>query len=327
MTRTELRGFLQKFRVLPNGKNNKLMYYVRSTFRSFVPNFFLEKEFLSLLKDWEARPDAGYIRERVDYYNKLSSLSVLPPDTGCVGDIRNIGSVYYRDSYEVVRYFDKSLKIATAFGDNTSVPKFPAICKSRPIEGDVANAVLLNLDKVRHFIFLKDTRSFEDKFDKAIFRGAIYQPQRIRFMEKYFGHPLVDCGDTGHSVLKEEWRCHPISLYDHLAYKFIVALEGNDVASNLKWIMSSNSVAVMPKPRFETWFMEGRLIPNYHYIEIRSDYTDLPEKINYYSEHPNEAKEIAQHANDWCRQFFNKKRERLIALLVMNKYFKFTCQK
>lgn len=76
-----------------------------------------------------------------------------------------------------------------------------------------------------------------------------------------------------------------------------MALEDNDVASNLKWIMSSNSVAVMPKPRFETWFMEERLIPNYHYIEIRSDYSDLPEKIDCYSEHPSEAKAIALNAN------------------------------
>lgn len=73
--------------------------------------------------------------------------------------------------------------------------------------------------------------------------------------------------------------------------------------------------------------MEGRLIPNYHYIEIRSDYSDLPEKIDYYSEHPSEAKAIALNANAWCRQFFNKKRERLIALLVMQKYFQFTGQK
>lgn len=145
-------------------------------------------------------------------------------------------------------------------------------------------------------------------------------------MEAFFGNPLVNCGDTGHSVLKEEWRCSPISLYDHLRYKFIVTLEGNDVASNLKWIMSSNSVAVMPKPKLETWFMEGRLIQNYHYVEIRADYADLPEKIEYYSQHPKEARKISQHANEWCRQFFNWKRERLIALLVMEKYFKLTGQ-
>ena len=52
------------------------------------------------------------------------------------------------------------------------------------------------------------------------------------------------------------------------------------MSSNLKWIMSSNSIAVMPRPEFETWFMEGRLIPGVHYIEINRDYSDLDEKYN-----------------------------------------------
>jgi hypothetical protein len=101
-----------------------------------------------------------------------------------------------------------------------------------------------------------------------------------------------------------------------------MALEGNDVASNLKWVMSSNSIAVMPRPTCETWFMEGELIPNYHYIEIREDYSDLIERINYYEEHPEEAKQIVQHANEWCSQFQNKEREDIISVLVLQKYFK-----
>lgn len=59
------------------------------------------------------------------------------------------------------------------------------------------------------------------------------------------------------------------TIREHLDYKFIMAIEGNDVASNLKWVMSSNSLAVMPRPTCETWFMEGTLIPDYHYIEVR----------------------------------------------------------
>ena len=39
-----------------------------------------------------------------------------------------------------------------------------------------------------------------------------------------------------------------VSIDYHLKHKFILCIEGNDVASNLKWVMSSNSVAVMPKP-------------------------------------------------------------------------------
>lgn len=322
-----LRSLLQKIRVLPNGKNNKMAYYVKSSARSLVPFWFLKKEAQTLLGGWENREDADSIRERVDYYNKLKTQIELPLDTTRVKDIHNTGNVYFRDSYEIVQYFDRTLKLATAFGDNTLIPQVPAICKSRPINGDVANAVLLNMDKVRHFTFLNDTSRFEDKLDKAIFRGAVYQPQRIQFMERFFGNPLVDCGDTGHSPLKKEWICDPISLYDHLAYKFIVALEGNDVASNLKWVMSTNSVALMPKPKYETWFMEGRLIPNYHYIEIQSDYSDLEEKVQYYSQHVDEAKAISQHAHEWCAQFFNPKREKIISLLVMKKYFELTGQK
>ena len=48
--------------------------------------------------------------------------------------------------------------------------------------------------------------------------------------------------------------------------------------------MSSKSVAVMPKPKFESWFMEATLIPNFHYIEIKDDYSDLNDKLEYYIE-------------------------------------------
>jgi len=49
----------------------------------------------------------------------------------------------------------------------------PTIVKSRPVVGDNKNAVLLNLNKVRHFVFLKDDMAFVDKLNKAIFRLAI----------------------------------------------------------------------------------------------------------------------------------------------------------
>ena len=117
-----------------------------------------------------------------------------------------------------------------------------------------------------------------------------------------------------------------MTIDEQLAYKFILSLEGNDVASNLKWIMSSQSVAVMPKPKFETWFMEGTLIPNYHYIEIKDDFSDLEEVLKYYISNPNKAQEIVKNANEYVSQFKNKEREKLISLLVLEKYFKKTNQ-
>ena len=207
------------------------------------------------------------------------------------------------------------------------MPDTPSIVKSRPIHNQSANAILLNLNKVRHFIFVKDKIPFEKKMDKVIFRGKVNEgkTKRIAFFNKYFGNPLYDLGDTSRNG-NPAWRTSKKTIAEHLRYKFILALEGNDVASNLKWVMSSNSVAVMPRPEFETWFMEGRLIPNYHYIEIKPDFSDLEERIAYYTAHPDEAIEISRHANEYVSQFFDKKREKLISLLVLQKYFRKTGQ-
>lgn len=146
-------------------------------------------------------------------------------------------------------------------------------------------------------------------------------------MEQYYGSAVCDCGiiPSGNDF-PQEWLRPKISLWDHLQYQFILALEGNDVASNLKWVMSSNSLAVMPRPRYETWFMEGTLRPDYHYVEIREDYADLPEKVAYYSAHPEEAEAIVRHAHDYVAQFRDARRERLVSLLVLDKYFRMTGQ-
>ena len=103
-----------------------------------------------------------------------------------------------------------------------------------------------------------------------------------------------------------------------------MSLEGNDVASNLKWVMSSNSIAVSPPLTCETWFMAGTLKPDYHFIEIKPDFSDIEEKLRYYIDHPDEAQQIINHAHEYIRQFQDAKRERLISLLVLQRYFDLT---
>ena len=72
--------------------------------------------------------------------------------------------------------------------------------------------------------------------------------------------------------------------------------------------------------------MEGKLIPNYHYIEIKADFSDVEERLNHYIAHPEEAEAIIQHAHEYVDQFRDSKRERLITYLVLQKYFLFTEQ-
>ena len=70
--------------------------------------------------------------------------------------------------------------------------------------------------------------------------------------------------------------------------------------------------------------MEGTLKPNYHYIEVMDDFSDLEERLNYYIEHPDEAEAIIQHAHEYVARFQDKEREKLISLLVLKKYFEAT---
>jgi hypothetical protein len=105
-----------------------------------------------------------------------------------------------------------------------------------------------------------------------------------------------------------------------------MCIEGVDVATNLKWVMSSNSIAVMTKPKIESWFMEKQLIANYHYIEIKDDYSDLEEKLTYYINNLDECLRIIKNANTYVNQFKDSKREKLISLLVLEKYFIKTLQ-
>jgi hypothetical protein len=182
------------------------------------------------------------------------------------------------------------------------------------------------MDKVRHFIFVDDPLPWEEKKPIAIFRGkAAGKQSRMDFMRMYFGSTICDCGDVSRpGTVPPEWQTEKKTIGEHLEYRYIMALEGNDVASNLKWVMSSNSIAVMPEPTCETWFMEGCLKPDYHYIRVRSDFSDLEERLHYYIDHPDEAQTIINHAHDYVDQFRDARRERLISLLVLQKYFQFT---
>lgn len=312
---------------LKSGKNSKFLYYLVNYARWITPGIFVRKRLKRVLESVEKREDRDYIMERVNYYNRLHEKQSLPECTPELRNYRPAGQkVYFFDMYQYARWFPRSIKLALLPGDITYVPQAPSIVKSRPLGVNNTNSVLMKLDKVRHFIFVKDPVRFRDKKDMVIFRGKVKgkEPRR-RFMEMYFNNRLCDLGDVSRDTTDPaEWQTEKKSIREHLDYKFIMALEGNDVASNLKWVMSSNSVAVMPRPTCETWFMEGTLIPDCHYIEIKPDFSDLEERVRYYIAHPEEAERIARNANRYVSQFRDRKRERLISLLVLDKYFRMT---
>lgn len=318
---------------LHSGKNSKAAYYMQAALRDMLPDRLYAMRLNRELERCAAMYDKDYIADRVDYYCKLSRPVTLGSDSEPIGALQRKGnpSTYYYDSREALQWFNPELRWHYLFGDIRDIPAEPTVVKSRALGTDNSNSVLLKLDRCRHFVYINDHLQPEEKEDRAIFRGHIgTRENRALFCRMYADNPRVDAADTlpgateGH---KHTSQMKPMmSFYEHLRFRYIMALEGNDVASNLKWIMSSRSAAVMPKPTCETWFMEGRLVGGVHYVEIRPDFSDLEEKMDHYSNHLDELRTIVDNANRYVAQFRDTRRERYIALLVMQKYFKMTNQ-
>ena len=327
-----------------NVKANRLFYYVTHALPLFlVPKIFyttifkINKE--KLTKQLKNSGDLEHVNYRVNYYNKISTphtLQVLPKISKVKKDpyinlllseyfsiYKHKTRSYYLDLNKGIRYFKNKKRVSIQFGDVRIIHKQPTLVKSRLICKDNGNNVLLKLDKVRHFLFVKDKKKFNEKKGKLVWRGAAHTPLRRTLLKKFHkqAHHLINTPFILDKKMKETRKVNFLTIRQQLDYKYILSIEGNDVATNLKWIMSSNSIVFMTKPTCESWFMEGDLIANHHYVEIQNDWSDLVEKIEYCNNNPEFCTKILDNAQKYVSHFKNQKSEKLITMMVLEKYF------
>lgn len=306
---------------------HKLAVYLQHGLRCLLPRLFWQGRRKALLYSFEKLPAAQQtdIERRVAYYNRLSQPFNPSTTSETAGSFSFAGksTAYCMDFSSLIRFFPGSSKLDYQFGDVTEIPDRPRFVKSRPIRPDHSNrnSVLLKLNSIRHYHFVTDRKAFADKKPLAVWRGKSNRAHRIKFASRFIDHPLCDVGCTQHKEPeKRTYHKDFMSIEEQLEYQFVVSVEGIDVATNLKWIMASNSLCMMRRPKFETWFMEGALIPDYHYVELAEDYSDLPEKIEHYTAQPEAAEAIIANAQRHAARFRDERTERITALLVMQKY-------
>lgn len=312
---------------------HKVGYYSGNALRSLIPRAHWQRQCDELMTRFEAESPQRKtaIEERVAYYNRLST-PFSPSSTAVpVGDFSFAGksTAYCFDFRNLIQYLPRDRKVDFKFGDITEVPDNPCFVKSRPIRHGASNrnSVLLKLNTVRHYQFAEDPVLFRHKKPLAVWRGKSNRQHRIDFANRFIDHPLCDIGCTLHKEpAARPYHKKFMSIEEQLQHQFIVSVEGIDVATNLKWIMASNSLCLMRRPRFETWFMEGLLVPGYHYVELKDDHSDLAEKVLYYRDHPDEAEAIIANANRYVEMFFDQQMEQTIALLVIQKYLQLSGQ-
>jgi hypothetical protein len=297
----------------------KIAYYARNIALDVMPKALFRQNLEKILGDI-GNYDVANIVDRVSYYNKIGKYIDIDERSPAISQISLKKSFYYYDMKEHARYFPPDFRLNYEFGDVRVVPDVAMFVKSRPIHARNENSLVMKLEKFRHFYFPPDINRFEDKRPIAVWRGGEHNPKRVALMNSFRGHRLCDVGYT-HVPPSDPRHSAFLRPTEQMAYKYVISIEGNDVATNLKWILASNSLCIMPAPVYETWFMEGRLRPDEDYVRVADDFADLEDKILYYERHPAEAQEIIRNANRHAAQFLDEPLEQLVSLLVMYKYF------
>ena len=321
-----------------NAKRRKLLYYLYYTpLVYFFPSVIFRLRLKNILNDSFQKE---HIQSRVKYYFKKTSNFRVSNKGKKLSELfwnqffKNKQNSHFIDFYMLLRFFNKKNKVDFIYSTKDNIdssiakkhPPYPTFVKSRPIGSNNQNSILLKLNQIKLFHFIKDPKKFENKKNQAVWRGDIRNnPQREYFVKNFYRTPLFDIGQTSP---KQDvgWRKSFMSIKDQLNFKFIFCLEGKCISTNLHWAMSSNSVCVMPKPKYESWFMEGKLKDGVHYIKVKDDFSDAKKKIEFYNNNNDKCLEIIDNANKFVEQFKNCKQERLIQLLILKQYFQFTGQ-
>jgi hypothetical protein len=237
---------------------------------------------------------------------------------------------YARDWQDLSNKYNISANTLVSFhpGDVNFNTDYVTFAKSRPIGNHkkLSNIVLMPLNTARHTLHARQIIddgdvSYESKKEGLVWRGATTGPpdewgtvsqSRLRFVERFYR--ATDWADVGFvapfvqsfTELPSEYAKPKLLLKDLLKYKVIVSLEGNDVASNLRWAMASNSVVMMPAPTSETWFLESKLLPFVHYVPIMPSFDDVQTKYRWIMENPKQACWIASNATAFVRNFLDE---------------------
>lgn len=310
-------------------KYSALLYNIASIWRTMIlPHFVRRWQRRLCINGWENRSDADEIRRRVDYYTMRSAPFSPGADARRIADIslRHSHSSYWFDLMRYLRAFPKDCRIDFIDGDTHVNPDDVCFGKARRLDSSARNVMLMNLDRRRHFLKVTDNIPFDRKIPKLFFRGDVdAKENRRRFLSMWWGNPLFDLGDTSPRSLTE-WHTPRADVASHFRFRYILALEGHDVASALQWICASNCIPVMTRPSVESWLMHGAMIPGVHYIEIADDFSDAAEKIEYYNAHPEEARAIAEASRKWAGQFSDPRRENIIQYLVAERYLSLSNQ-
>jgi hypothetical protein len=247
------------------------------------------------------------------------------------------------------------LRLAISVGDQHPSLQHPVILKSRELKGvriqqknkKHANAkvpILALMNEKRHYGKVGQLkrrwmicRPWHLKRDRLVWRGAATgqgnSVKRKALLEQFFETQQqqnttstnTKYDDNDNDMMNIDIAFEPkLSMRQLLQSKYLLSLEGNDVASGLKWMLYSNSVVFMPPPTHVSWAMEDLLVPYVHYVPVLANLSDLSEKVEWARRHDDECRTISRQATKYMEDLYTsrtaKKENRWIMEQIVLRY-------
>ena len=219
-----------------NAKRRKLLYYLYHTpLVYFFPSIISRLRLKNILNN---SFQEEYIQSRVSYYFKKTSNFRVSNEGKNLSELfwnqffKNKQNSHFIDFYNLLQFFNKKNKVDFIYSTKDYIdssiakkhPPYPTFVKSRPVGFNNQNSILLKLNQVKLFHFIKDPKKFENKKNQAVWRGDIRNnSQRKYFVKNFYRIPLFDIGQTSPKQ-DVAWMKSFMSIKDQLDYKFIFCL-------------------------------------------------------------------------------------------------------
>ena len=200
-------------------------------------------------------------------------------------------------------------------GDNRAVCPAPTFAKSGPVRG---GCTIVQLNKARHWDFKDLIRkydlNFKDKSGSRVFwRGESNGWEHTRKL-LFTRNDTRACTDI--AITRWAAKSHgpgevapEVALPLMLQYKYLLSVEGNDVATNLKWLLASESVAFKRKARVISWALEHLLVPGIHFVALKDDFSNICDQHKFCVLHEKDCEEISRQATVRMQIFNNASTE------------------
>jgi hypothetical protein len=300
--------------ILWNGMYLYTMQMQEDLLLNDVP-FFMYRDNMTLMQDWKHQKHwimfVFYAGETIKFWNFFSNSSEAPAEHPILFD--------WGDQEMKI---DVQLPIAAKWRFNDILQH------TRPVP------IVVPMEGAKHYGPLKQVKendiAWAEKKNEAVWRGVVsgiidgkfyydYDFQnathatcmkfpRCRMVYQNQDTPMANigfasCHEKALQVINGiDMVRSKMPMKEQLQYKMLISVEGNDVATGLKWNLLSNSVVLMPPPQKSIFSMEFLLEPYVHYVPLDVDHVETA--IQWVLEHDEEAQRIAQRASNFIRDLF-----------------------